>query len=116
MLQMVDHKIVEVLDTKEAIDAWMERVQADFGTNFTELDELLLVRKYATPEQLQQVDALTIAKLNASAKAKANVNPNLHYGYASYLGDYWLQELADCHQLPASIRRAALEAMRGTAK
>lgn len=106
MLYGINNKLSELLGHRPAVELWLTKTSADTSINFTNLDELLLARKYATQKQLRLIDDLVVEKLRTNSDP-SNAKPGMHRGYASYMARVWIRELAECEELPDRIRAAA---------
>ncbi|WP_054678111.1 hypothetical protein [Lacticaseibacillus sharpeae] len=111
MLYMINHRLSEMLSQRQAVSSWLAKTSADASINFTDLDELLMARKYATQKQLQLIDDLVVEKLRTNSSSR-NARPGMHRGYASYMARVWIRELAECEELPAGIRAAATACLK----
>jgi hypothetical protein len=112
MLYEINHRLFEMFSHRQAVSSWLARTSIDTSINFTDLDELLLARKYATQKQLQLIDTLVVHKLHTNSDPH-NAKTGTHRSYTSYMARVWIRELAECEELPERIRAAATACLKG---
>lgn len=114
MLQIIDGRLTEVATEADAIDTWIKKVQESTEGNCIGLNELLIARKYASSAQLRQVDDLTISKIKRINVRKPSSEDSFNSRRALNIERNWLSKFADCEELPAEIRNAALAGLPET--
>ena len=112
MLQMVNGQLVQVLEGREMVLAWMRQVRAADWENCVGAQEYVQLRALADADLIDEMDALVLTKVRGPQPVrKTPIIAEQANSYAAHrarnISRNWLRDFRDNADVPYFIRRVA---------